>query len=247
MNDHPDDRDDQPDETEAYRSISGAAIAAAVLGGASVLSIFSPMLLVLPLLGIALAVMAFRDIEQSAGLKIGRLAALAGLALSIGFGVQGLTARIIGRRIMEDRVRRATTAWLEAVREDRLADAMTMLSPLIRPAPQTLGSDEDARPINDPVAQEEAFRSSPLITAIRGCGETAVPEVSFTGHTEDSPETEESWQARIRLSPCAGGRPVVVDVQLQSAVFRESTGWRERWTITDIDLVDEDAPPPPPY
>ena len=76
-------------------------------------------------------------------------------------------------------------------------------------------------------------------SAIRGCGPAAVPEVTFTGHTEESREREECWRARIRLSPCADGPPVVVDLRLRAETVREPSGYRELWTIIGLDLAGD--------
>jgi hypothetical protein len=70
-----------------YVAISGTAIAAILLGVGSSLVLFNnPILLVIPLLGVLAAILAFSQISQSNGTQTGRGVAVAGLLLSLGFG-----------------------------------------------------------------------------------------------------------------------------------------------------------------
>ena len=76
---------------QQYVAVNIAAVIAAMLGIASAMSIFSPLLLVLPAVGIIVAVAAWRQINDSNGTETGKLFALTGLALSLlmGGGVLG--------------------------------------------------------------------------------------------------------------------------------------------------------------
>jgi hypothetical protein len=205
-------------ETISYRPVSKIAVAAALVGLLSSLALTSPLLWILPLLGIALAIVGLADATRSGAEKVGRAAALVGLALSVGFGAQAVTADVVSRRITESRVRAVASMWCDALQENRLADAQSMLSPHVLPA----GAGE-----------EPAIGSLPAVMAIRGCGDTAVHSVQSTGRDE---ETGEQWNVRVRLSPCGDGGAVEVRLQLQSELVNEPTQRVERWTISQIDL-----------
>jgi hypothetical protein len=70
-----------------YVAVNGTAIAAVLLGIASALVLFkSPVLLMIPLVGIVCAVIAFVQISRSNGTQTGREAAAVGLLLSLGLG-----------------------------------------------------------------------------------------------------------------------------------------------------------------
>jgi len=70
-----------------YVAINGTAIAAILLGVGSALVLFNSLVfLVIPLLGIAAAIIAFKQISQSNGTQTGREVAVIGLLLSLGFG-----------------------------------------------------------------------------------------------------------------------------------------------------------------
>lgn len=213
-------------ETIGYRPVSKVAVAAVVAGLLSSLALMTPMLWILPLLGIAVAIVGLADVTRSGTEKAGRAAALVGLALSVGFGAQAVTAAVVSRTITESRVRAVASMWLDALRENRLADAQSMLSPhLLPPAHSDHTGHEDG--------DEPTIALLPAVMAIRGCGDAVGRTVESAGRDE---ETGEQWGVRVRLSPCADGGAVEVRLQFQLELVNESTQRVERWTISQIDL-----------
>jgi hypothetical protein len=70
-----------------YVAVNGTAVAAALLGIASAVVLFrSPVLLLIPLIGVVCAIVAFVQISRSNGTQTGREAAAVGLLLSLGLG-----------------------------------------------------------------------------------------------------------------------------------------------------------------
>ena len=224
-------------ETISYRPVSKLAVAAAVLGVLSSLAITTPLLWVLPLAGTAIAVVGLADVMRLGAEKAGRAAALVGLALSVGFGVQAVTASLVTRSIMERRAQGVAHAWLDALGEKRLSAAQSMLGQHLLPP-----SHGDGHRPGEPEHHEHhshadstavAIESLPAVSAILGCGTAAVRDVRSTGRDE---ETGNDWCVQIRLSPCAGGDAVDVRLQLVPVVVNEQKRREERWTITKIDL-----------
>jgi hypothetical protein len=82
------------DDMAGYRPVSGLAVAAVIVGLGSALVLFTPLAAMMPLVAVALAVAALRDLERAEGRRVGRPLALAGLALAIGFAIQGLAATL---------------------------------------------------------------------------------------------------------------------------------------------------------
>jgi hypothetical protein len=117
------------EETIEYASVSRLAVAALAMGLAAATALVGPAFLVVPLLGIALAVAALADIRRAGGLKVGRLATLIGLALSVGFGAQGATAFGVSRWLAARRAEEAARVFIEAIRNERLDDARGMGGP----------------------------------------------------------------------------------------------------------------------
>jgi hypothetical protein len=72
--------------TTDYASINGIAIAAIILGVASVLCLLSSDFLFLPFGGVVCGIVAFRQIRDSNGTQVGRGLALGGLLLSVLLG-----------------------------------------------------------------------------------------------------------------------------------------------------------------
>ncbi len=88
-----------------YVAVNGTAVFALLLGLASALSLLDPLLLILPLTGIIVAVMALRQIIQSNGTQTGRGLVMLGLLLILGFGGWSATGKVREEiRTREDRV-----------------------------------------------------------------------------------------------------------------------------------------------
>lgn len=154
---HPDaPRTASDEEPTGYRSVSRLAIAACMLGIVSGLAVVSPFFLVVPLVAVAVAVAAFADIDRPGAAKAGRLAALAGLALAIGFGTQAAVAGIAERVIASRRAAAAAEIFLDAVRGGRVADAESMCGQESRGAVARLASCVGAGTCGSARAGDEA-------------------------------------------------------------------------------------------
>jgi len=113
-------------EPAGYRPVSSLAIAALVLGVLSAIALVSSFFFVVPLVALAVAVAALADVERDGARKAGRLAAVAGLALAMGFGAQAITSGVVAHSIASGRARAAAEIFVQAVREGRQADAEAM-------------------------------------------------------------------------------------------------------------------------
>lgn len=234
-------------EAITYRPVSRLAVAAAVTGVLSSLALTTPLLWILPLVGAALSAAALMDVAKVGAEKAGRAAALAGLALSVGFGAQAVTATMVSRWIMENRTQAAARAWLDAVRENRVADARSMMAPhlLPRSAADEQGlhaghdhhhphaHDHDHEHGDQGDGEASGIASLPAVKAILGCGAAAVGDVQSAGRDE---ETGENWCARVRLTPCGDGGAVELRLELQPAVAQEAKQRVERWMIVKLEL-----------
>lgn len=219
-------------DTIDYVPVSRLAVAAAAVGAVSSLALATPLLWVLPLVGIALAIAGLSDVARTG--KAGRAVALAGLALSVGFGVQALTMKWVGRRITEGRAAAVTRLWLDAVRDDRMSEALGMLGPGVLP----LAAHDHDHPGGDEHGPDEKqslvdrLAELPAVRAVRECGRAATPAVRCTGIAEDA---EDAWETLVRLTPCASGGDVVLRLQLAPSPADIGRDARERWRITKIE------------
>ncbi|RLS68593.1 MAG: hypothetical protein DWH98_01355 [Planctomycetota bacterium] len=113
-------------EALSYRPISMLAVGSLGGGVLSALALLSPMLWVVPLLCSGLACVALLESGREGGQKAGRLAALLGLALSIGFGSQAVSTTLTSHLLSGLRARTAAQFWFDTIGQGRLADARSM-------------------------------------------------------------------------------------------------------------------------
>lgn len=218
-----------------YRPVSGLAVAAVLFGVLSSLALTTPLLWALPVVAVGIALAALADVARPGAEKAGRAAALAGLALAVGFGTQAVASKAVAHWLTRGRVVAVTNAWLDAVAAGRLADARSMLGPEVLPPTDPFGQGGPSHAGHDHAghdhAGEDAVANLPAVQAIRACGAAGRRTVECTGRDE---ETSEHWGARLRLEPCAGGQPVELSLQLVPSVVKERGGSVERWTITKV-------------
>lgn len=191
------------DEPSGYRPVSSLAVAALVAGVVSAAALVSPFFWVIPLLAAGVACLGLADVSRAGAEKAGRIAALAGLALAVGFGAQAVSSTLAKRLITAARAQSAAILWAEALREGRVADARAMCLP-------------DAVPKLDDLAQRAA-----------ACGASGRAVATVVGRGEENPET---WRVQAVIEPCVTG-PLEVVIELGSSIVARQEGPVERWTV----------------
>lgn len=210
------------DELAGYRPVSALAVAALVAGCGSAVVLLTPLAAAVPLVAAALALVALADIRRSAGRKAGRPAALVGLALALGFAAQAAADAAVTRWIVRRRAVAAATAWIDAVRAGRLADAVTITSPLAIPLPRR--DPHVAEPAPGDLAA--ALAAVPAVQAVSGCAGQRPGIVAV------APGDAGGWTVRADLTPC-GRAGTVVRLDLEARLER---GAVERWRVTGATL-----------
>lgn len=190
-------------EPSGYRPVSGLAVASLIAGLLSAAALVSPFFWVVPLLAIGLACLGLADVSRVGAEKAGRLAALAGLALAVGFGAQAVSSTLTKRLITTARAQAAAAVWLDALRDGRVADARGMCLP-------------DAVPKLDELAEQVA-----------ACGAGSRPVATVLGRGEENPDT---WRVKVTAEPCAAGSFEVI-IELASSMVARQEGPVERWTV----------------
>jgi len=165
---------DKRSEGIAYRPVSVLAVVALVAGFVSALALASPLLWVLPVVGIGLSYAALVDVGGER-CKAGRLAALSAMALSIGFGTQAVTARATGRFIAGTRAVEAARFWLDAIGQERLVDARSICLPL----PESIAG----------------------IAVVSECGSETARHIVCEGPSDES--LGPSWVVQARVGACS--------------------------------------------
>jgi hypothetical protein len=198
------------DEQARYRPVSGLAVASLVAGMLSAAALINPFFWVVPLVAVGLACLGLADVSRIGAEKAGRIAAVAGLALAVGFGAQAVSSTLTRRLITTARAQEASVVWIEALRDGRVADARAMCLP-------------DAVPKLDDLAKQVA-----------ACGGAGRPVASVIGRGEENPDT---WRVRAAVEPCAGG-PLEMVIELGASVVPRQEGPVERWTVVKCERAD---------
>lgn len=196
---------DAATELPGYRPVSSLAVAAAVAGCVSALALVSPVFWVVPLVGAAVALAGIRDVARSGAAKGGGLAAVAGLALSLGFGAQSVAAVVTARWLGAARAEAAAGFWIETLCAGRIDDARSMCGPdaaaHVEPAAACCGT---ARPRTRCVGSGEIQGSWAIVTLQGDCRLDLVlePVVATAGG-----RVAERWVVTsVVRSPAGGGQ-----------------------------------------
>jgi hypothetical protein len=222
-------RDVQGDEN-GYLPVSRLAVVAALLGVASVSAVANPLFLVVPLIGCGLSAMALSDVSREYAPKAGRLAALAGLALSLGFGFQSATHLGVSYVAARSRAITVAEAFIVAAGEGRHEDALVMCR--FDALPETL-MPQPSGPLAGEAGVEvrQKFILMPTVAALIACG-SIEPQVEAT-RAEDI--QGESWVVTLAVScPENDGKMVRLNVTVARDPTQSET---DRWLITGHELL----------
>jgi hypothetical protein len=205
--------DDAPD----YRPVSPLAVAALVLGCCSAVALVTPFAWFVPLVGIVTAVAALADLSRPAAPRVGRLPALAGLALAVGFGAQAVADAAVGRWIERSRAVATADAWIDAVRGGRLEEALGISSRAILPS---LGGPEP----DSESDQAARFAALEAVRAVAG-GQTTLASAAPLG------TSDRAWLVRATIADGAVVR--IIAAPRTAAKGRAAV---ERWTVTAVEI-----------
>jgi hypothetical protein len=194
----------EPDDArQGYRPVSGLAVAALVAGLLSASALVNPFFWVVPLLAIGLACLGLVDVSRVGAEKAGRIVALAGLALAIGFGAQAVSSTAAERWIASARAKSAAEMWIKALHAGRVDDARAMCA-------------LDAVPGLDALAGQVA-----------DCGAAVQPVATVMGRSEENPD---AWRVQATVKPCAAG-PIELIIELAASTVVLQEGPVERWMV----------------
>ncbi len=216
--------------TNEYRPVSPLAVAALAVGACSALALATRFAWVVPIVGTALALAALAEVGRPEAAKAGRLLALAGLALSLGFGAQAVTTATADRWIIRHRAVTAAGIWIDAVCEGRPAEALGVSAASLLPAHAGPGEDPPPERADDRVTR---FTAMPPVQAVAACGDTRPRVASATPLGSD----DGAWAVRAALAGCGatdiGGTLRLIVVP---KVVTSGKGRLERWVIAAVDV-----------
>jgi len=238
-------RTDLPDAAEGtdvvpgYRPVSVLAVVALIAGILSATAVFSPALLLVPLIASALSVVALKDVSargdgddraEGGDRKTGRWWALAGLALAVGFGVQSVATSLTQRTVAFRRAEASAAMFLEMVREDRLGEAVKTCLPQVMP-PMGMGMSAKATPDVQERQAEASLAGMEIIKDIRKCGNAATT-LRCVGAEDRFPD---SWAVVVVIGPCEGrSKPLEIRMLMQSKPVTRGQRMFDNWMVAGI-------------
>ena len=224
---------------DEYRPVSGMAVAAVVFGVLSLAVAFHPSVFILPVLGVAFAVIAVRDLATPDSIKIGRLAACVGLGLSLFFASVGLTRSLTKTWIANRRAEQTAAGWVDALLHGRILDAHAMLVPFHRLNAPGEAEGDVSTGLFDSHAIEASYRRRPEVAAILSCGGAKRQATTLLEYVPESMEREEVWVVRVLIAPCGSRVSLAIDIEVESGLVKQPTGWFEQWYVKKYTVIGQ--------
>jgi hypothetical protein len=220
---------DDPEQTTDYRTLSVLAIISLVFGILSPLALWGPLLMGIPLLGIAISLLALRNIATSGGTLAGRGAAIAGLALCIASAVTPYSRDFIQRTIRGNQAAEAGQRWIALLTSGNTQEALRQTIDGSRPP--RIAEPGAPPPTETPL---ERFMKEPVVKALTAIG--ANPEITLDETLEVNVASYRNVTVRQRyhVKSAAAAADVILTIQ-RGTLPGESMS---RWLIGRYELAD---------
>jgi hypothetical protein len=159
---------------DEYRRVCLLAVLAFLLGLASIGIFLGPLLLVLPLAGLGIGLLALAKINASAGNLSGRTLAMWGIALALVFGVAGTVRPVVYNHLIIKQGTSFATRWLQMLARGDSEQALTLIQrdARMRMAPV----DSRGEPILGESLEQDIlgqFQQDPLVSQIGAEGNSS--------------------------------------------------------------------------
>jgi hypothetical protein len=184
--------DSREEELAKYRPVSGAAVAALLLGISSPLAFIGPLLWAAPVMGVSIALLALVQLDRAEQPRAGRKAAVLGLVLSIVFGVAAPVETITSRWWLSRESAATADQWFELLArgQPEMAYQLT-LPPAARPL---LNGKREAESDNPDERRElDNYIAGPLVKKLLALGEQARPRYGETAALRDHNGQPQIW------------------------------------------------------
>lgn len=168
--------DTESEELVRYHSVNRWAVAAAVLGGLSWVAVMHPLMLFIPLVGLAVGLFAARQLAAPDSMQSGKHAAQWGVFLCLMFGLWAGTWLIYRQNLIANQARQCAERWLEMIHNGQLHEAHQL----------TLDEDKRVAP-NTMLDQHYAYRERRLPSLDPSAGGTADNQEEMMSAMEPSP------------------------------------------------------------
>ena len=203
------------DELVSYRSLSSLAILALVLGLFSPLSLIAPPLFVIPLAGMAVALLAIRNILAQPGILTGMTLAKIALFLCTFCLVVAPVKSAVSASIYKKQADQAAQRWFETIVEGDLSEALGQLTPsaiggLSRPDPAS-GNPADRQP-SQPAIEDvvEALGKDHFVEDLRAQAESGPLDFTAVSMSVDTNRSQPAVSIDYSIDNKGGSSSVMI-------------------------------------
>ena len=187
---------DDLDEVAEYRSMSALAIVSFVFGLAAPLCFVAPLLLVIPLVGAALSIIALRRIAASEGTLAGSWAAAAGLALCVASLLASISHAQTARILRSNQAEQFARQWIGLLLSDDTQHAFQLTLDATRPPPPP----EPGEPAPED-NRYEMFANHPFVQSVLAAGADSDVRLAGTLSYEPQPAGQCIVEQRFLITP----------------------------------------------
>jgi hypothetical protein len=212
-----------------YRTVSGLAIFSLVIGIAAPLCLAWPLLFVIPLIGVAVSIIAIRRIDSSEGALTGRWAAVTALMLCVFSGTAAVTRNLAIRYVRTGQAEELGREWIGLLLAGDKEQAFLLTvagnsrEPMV-PEPGMTAPKE---------TPYEMFLSDPVVAGLMAAGEKSRIEYAKTLLYEPQYGRQFIVQQKFRVVPAATAEsqhpPLEVILTFQRSYLRGER--RARWLV----------------
>ena len=157
----------EADELGKYTSLSSLAVCALLLGLASLVALLAPLLVVVPIAGIIVSLLALARINGSAGALSGKKLAFCALALCVICGVASPLRIKVRDALYQRQADRSARNWLELLAQNEALQALNHLSGNGKFSLMGPPSGEGPPPAFDPQIQAATLGQDSLAAKLR--------------------------------------------------------------------------------
>jgi hypothetical protein len=226
----------------AYRTLSVLSIVSLILGLAAPLCLIAPLLLAIPITGIAVALLAIRHISASDGALIGRRAAVIALALCVVSMCASLVRTTLTQQLFSHQARQVASEWFALLQAGDAEKAFAMTVTSKQPPPRH-NPGEPEEPADAAPSPLEMFRQQPVAHFLLGQGENAsvrfIQDLSYLSDAAGSAQFEQQYD--VTLAEPTGG---ISTATVRVAMRRASTNGSWQWLVANSQ--SDDLPPSSP-
>jgi hypothetical protein len=234
---------DDEDPSVEYRSLSVLAVVSLITGLAAPLCFIGPLLMVVPLVGAAVSIVALRQINGSAGALAGRWLAATGLALSVGSIAAYYSRDAFLKYMRANQAAAFSNDWIKLVQSGNLDAAFRLTVAGAQPRPQIPEPGMPA-PEKTPL---ELFKDDPIIKSLVAAGPGSQIECSDTIAINHRSTVSQARQRFQVTPPRSSAETKIEPVRLILDVRRDNLTGEigSRWLVSSYEPSDPLATAPP--